>query len=159
MAVVLGRRPDHRRAADVDLLGDVGVGGIGVGHRLPKGVEVDHHELEGLDLPLGQIPPVGLMVHPGQDSPMYHRMESLDTATKHLGRAGDIRDAGHRQSPVLQESGSSTRGDEFHARTNKSLAKLDQPGLVVDAHKSPAHHKLAHCTPTESLPTMNSTTA
>jgi hypothetical protein len=52
--VVLGGGADHRRAADVDLLHAVGVGGAR-GHRLAERVEVDHTELEGLDLQLFEL--------------------------------------------------------------------------------------------------------
>ena len=55
--MVLGRRPDHGRPADVDLLHalvDAGPGLDGLG----EGVEVGHHKAERLDAELGQLCPV-----------------------------------------------------------------------------------------------------
>jgi hypothetical protein len=47
--VVLRGRANHRRPADVDVLDDLGVGHAAPGGGALEGVEVDAHEIDGLD--------------------------------------------------------------------------------------------------------------
>ena len=46
---VFGRGANHRRAADVDVFDEVAEGYAGLGGGFLKGVEVDHHHVDGLD--------------------------------------------------------------------------------------------------------------
>src|SRR6185437_5476412 len=46
---VFGGGAHHGRAADVDVLNDLGEGRAGLGGGLLKGVEVDHNHVDGLD--------------------------------------------------------------------------------------------------------------
>jgi hypothetical protein len=52
--VVLGRRPDHRRPADVDLLDGLLDGDPLADDGGLEGIQIDHHQFEGDDPVFGQ---------------------------------------------------------------------------------------------------------
>ena len=72
-------------------------------------IEVDHHQIDGLDAQLGDGLHVAGPVPVGQDAAVDGRMQGLDPAVHDLGEAGDLRDAGDGQPGFSQVSGPSPR--------------------------------------------------
>jgi len=106
--VVLGRRPEHGGAPDVDLL--QGLGEIRPpGHRLPEGVEVhrqdpDPLKAQGLELLL--------LVGPGEKPRMHLGVEGLDPALEDLGKTREVRDVGDGKPRLHQGPVGAPRGQE-----------------------------------------------
>ena len=99
--MVLGRRPDHRRPADVDLLDqavEVELAAQGPLGRGGERVEVDDDELERLDAGRRQLLAVGGEAAVGEDPAVDPRVERLHPPVEHLREAGDGGDVGDRQA-------------------------------------------------------------
>ncbi len=137
--MVLGGAADHAGAADVDLLD-----GLGGSHALPgdgglEGVEVDHHQVDGLDaLGLGirhmlrQIPAV-------EEAPVDARVEGLHPAVEALRGAGVGCDFLGLQLGFLQGAEGPPGGQNAPALGQQSLRQGQQPRLVVHRDQCRRH--------------------
>ena len=85
--VVLGRRADHRRPADVDLLDGLVQRGPRARHGADERVQVDAHEVDLPEPVLGESRNVLGAVAPGEDPGVHGGMESLDPAVHHFREA------------------------------------------------------------------------
>ena len=94
--VVLGRRPNKGGTADIDVL-DAVRPGRAARHGLAEGIEVDHHEIDGLQTVLPHGGEVALFVPPRQDAAVDAGMQRLDPPVHDLREAGDLGDLGDRQ--------------------------------------------------------------
>jgi hypothetical protein len=130
--VVLGRRPHHRRAADVDHLHHLLEGGTLGCRRLAEGVEVDHHQIDGQDRVLAQLTEVRAAPPVGEDAAMDPRMQGLDPAVQDLGELGHLRDRHHRHPRLLEHLEGAAGREELDPQPVESLGKLRQTSLVVD---------------------------
>ncbi len=144
VTMVLGRGPHHGRPTDVDLLDDLVLGDVGKGHRLPKRVEGDHHQLESGDPLLGQLFGIGLVVGPGQDPSEDPGVEGLHPATQDLRGPADLADGAHGDPGDRERHRGPTRRDDLDTRCHQTLCERDQPGLVVDADQGAAHRDPGH---------------
>ena len=87
--------PDHRRAADVDLLDafvDAGTGFDGLAER----IQVDDDEFERRDPELLERRGVLGFAQIGQQPGVHSRVQCLDPAVEHLGEAGQFLYGCHR---------------------------------------------------------------
>ena len=89
VGVVLGRRPHHRRPADVDQL-DARVG--------RERVQVDDDQRDRLDAVLGEVGAVRLVVEVGEDAAVHLRVERHDAMAEDRREPGEIGDVGDRHA-------------------------------------------------------------
>jgi hypothetical protein len=130
--VVLGRRPDHRRPTDVDLLHGF-VGACAGGHRCGERVEAADNQVERLDIQLGQLADVVFLPPVGQDAGVDARMQRLDPPIEAFGEAGELLDRCDRH-PCGLDAGSRRSGrHQDDVGLAQAPGKLFQAGLVVDA--------------------------
>ena len=122
-AVVLGRRPDEGRAADVDLL-DRGLRG--------EEVEIDDHHIEDLDVVRRQRLHVFRIALVGDDASEDVGMERADPPIEHLREAGDMLDEGSFQTGVPESFGGPTGGHQGAADMGESCGEGYETGLVGD---------------------------
>ena len=87
--VVLGGGPDHRGAADVDLLHALLRRGAG-GDRSLERVQVHHDQLEWLDAELGQLRLVRGVRGVREQARVHLGMQRLDPPVEALGEAGQL---------------------------------------------------------------------
>ena len=87
--VVLGRRADHRGAADVDLLDHV-VGRSPRGHSRGERIQVNDDEVEGLDAQVRELVAVRLEAPVGKDARVNAWVQRLDPAVEALGEARQV---------------------------------------------------------------------
>ena len=96
--VILGRRADHRRPADVDVLDRLVERHARPGDRGLERIQIDHHQLEGEDAVLGQgLHVVGIIV-PAEDAAVDLGVQRLEPAVHHLGKAGIVGDVADRNA-------------------------------------------------------------
>jgi hypothetical protein len=141
--VVLGRRPHHRRSADVDLLDalvDARSGRDGLAER----VEVGDHEVEGLDAELLELPDVGGQPPVGEDARVHLRVQRLDAAVEALREARQVLDLRDRDAEGLDAGGRAAGGDQRDARVAQGEDEVVEAGLVVDGDERAADGDLAH---------------
>ncbi len=138
-AVVLRRRPDHRRAADVDVLDRLRLAHVLPSDRALEGVEVHADEVDRLD-PLGfeRGHVLGVVAHREQGR-VQPRMQRLHAAVEDLRRPGELGDVAHLQVGLPQRGGGAPRGDDLHSQPRQAAREIDDPGLVGDGDQGPAH--------------------
>ena len=136
--MVLGRRPDHRRTADVDLL-DTVVDACAAGHRLGERVEIGHDQVDAHDVVLVEGVPVRLLAPVGQDPAVDSRMQRLDPAVEDLGEAGHIRDPRHRDARFGDGRRGGTRGHDLDAGRVQGCGEFCHTGLVVHRDQGALH--------------------
>ncbi len=129
-AEVLGRRPDHRRAADVDHLDRLRLGDSRARDGAFERVEIDRHEIEACDAVFRQRRGVRRLRPVGEDAAVNPRVERLDAAVEDLGEAGDFGDAGDGEPGRGEVPPGATGRDELEAEGGESAGELDQTGLV-----------------------------
>ena len=95
--VVLGRRADHRRPADVDVL-DRLVERRAARDRLAERVEVHDHEIDRDEAGLPASPRGASAVGRPEEAAVDARVQRLDAPVEDLGRAGVVADLAHRHA-------------------------------------------------------------
>ena len=137
--VVLGRRADHGRTADVDILDGIGQGATGLGHGRREGVEVDHHHVDRLDAVLGHDR--AIQVATTEDTAMDLRMQRLHPTVHHFREAGVIGDFHSVDGIVPQQFVSTAGGQDFHAQRTEFAGEIDNTGLVRDTDQRAAYRQ------------------
>jgi hypothetical protein len=130
--MVLGRRPHHRRATDVDLLDALlrpGTGRHGLGER----VQVADQQVERRHLELVQLRQVLGLAGVGEQAGMDPGVQRLDPPVQALRERGDLLDPGHRHAGVGDPLRGRPGGDDLHAGRVQAGGQIQQAGLVVDA--------------------------
>ena len=136
--MVLGRCPDHRGAADVDIL-DAGLVVGALGDRLLEGVKVHHQKVDLLDPMRDHRADMGIVVAQRQKPAMHSRMQGLDPAIHHLGKTRHIRHILDHQPRCAQRRRRSARGQKVDPPRRQRLTQLDQAGLVGYGNQRAAH--------------------
>ena len=131
VGVVLGGGADHRRAADVDVL-DAVVEGRAFGDGRLERIEVHHQEIDRLDAVLVHRRGVLLVAADRQQAAVHLRVQRLDAAVHHLGKAGELGDVEHLEPGVVERLGGAAGGDELDAVAGERLGEIDEAGLVGD---------------------------
>ena len=131
--VVLGRRTDHGRAADVDVLHDVIEGGALLENGLFERIEVDDDHVYRLDLHLLDGLHVLGIVPAGEEPGMDVGMEGLHTPVQHLGESGHVGDLRHLHSAVVQELVGPAGGDYLHSHGSELFREIHYACLVRNA--------------------------
>ena len=130
VAEILAGGAQQRRPADVDLLDQLVERRLGVLRRLGERIEVDDDEIDQLDpLRPDRLEIVGT-VAAREDAAVDLRVQRLDPAVHHLGKAGDVRDVGDRQPGLGDGLRRSAGRDELDAAGGEPAREVDQPGLV-----------------------------
>ena len=109
MKVVLGCAPEHGRAADVDLLNGLLPCNIGTGNGLYKGVEVNDHQVDRLEIMFLHRCEVSLIVTTMKDAGMNLGMQGLHPAIEHLGKPGKMVNLLDLDAGLREGAGSSPR--------------------------------------------------
>ena len=137
MSMVLRGATHHAGPADVDILDDVGAGsgiaGTALGifrHRLRKGIEVHHHQIDRANVVLGHGGEMlGIVAH-GQQAAMHLGVQRLHAAIHHFGKTGEVGNVAHRQTGVAQSLGRAAGRDQIHTLFRQRPAQLDKARLV-----------------------------
>ena len=129
---VLGSGPDHRRAADVDVLDDLVVGDAARGGGPLKRIQVHAHEIDELDLLLLGGDEVLRVVADGKQAGVELGMKRLDPAVHDLREAGEITNRTDTDAGVLQLASGAARGDDLDPEIGEAAGELADAGLVRD---------------------------
>ena len=126
--VVLRRGAHHGRTADVDEL-DRRVG--------RERVEVAHDEVDEADSQPVERVEVSRLRTVGQDPSVDPRVECLDPAVEHLGRAGHLGDLDVVDARSGEGLGGAPARDELPSEIGESAGEVLEAGLVVDGQQRP----------------------
>jgi len=129
--VVLGRRPEERRASDVDLLDDR-LEGRPRGDRLLERVEVHRDEVDRPDPVLLRLAQVRLGSAFIEDPPENLRVQRLDPSPENLGTAGQVAHRDDVHPRVGQRLGGSAGRDDLEPVAGEGAGELQQSCPVGD---------------------------
>ena len=133
VAKVLGSRPDHARAADIDLLYQTVEGCVRVGCRFGEGIEVDHNEVDwGNALPADRREVI-LSASTGENARVDGGVERFYTSIHHLGETGHVGHVHDGEPGGGQRFCRATRRHELDPQPSQSAPELDESGLLRDA--------------------------
>ena len=138
--VVLGRRTQHGRTADVDVFDRVFQLALVFGHGLLERIQVHHDQIDGRDAVLFQGLHVFRKIAPRQDPAMHLRMQRLDAAVQHFREAGVIGDFGHLHAIVGQHLGGAAGRKNFDAQRRQRAREIEYTRLVGDGNQGLFDH-------------------
>ena len=126
--MVLGRRADHRRAADVDILDDLVARRALRDGRLER-VEVDDDQVDRADaMRLHRRDMFGIVAHREQAA-MDLRVERLHPAVHHLRKAGKFANVTDFMTKFAQLGGGAAGRDQLDACLREACASSSSPAL------------------------------
>ena len=70
---------------------------------------------------------------------MHQRVQCLDAAVHHFGESGDIGDAHHRQTSLLEGAGGAAGRDQLEPATDKAVGEVNQAGFVGNTNERSRH--------------------
>jgi hypothetical protein len=127
--VVLGRRADHRRTADIDVL-DAFLERRAARHGRLERVEIDHDDVDRRDpVHTHRCDMLG-RIAARQDAAMDQRMQGLDPAVHHLREAGMGRHLDDLDARLGDRRGRAAGRQDLDTVPGEPLGELDQAGLV-----------------------------
>ncbi len=130
--MVLGRRADHRRPADIDLLDRLIERHARLADRGFERIKIDDHQFEGQDAVFGQGPHVFGVVVAAEDAAVDLGVQRLEPPVHHLGEARVVRNVADRDAFGLQVFAGSTGAEDFHAGGDQTAGEIGQPLLIAD---------------------------
>ena len=128
--IVLRRRAEHRRTADVDVLDGFGSGDAGLQDSLLERVEVYRDNVDRGDAELFELRHVLGVRADGEDSGVNHRVKGLDTTVKTLREAGDIRNLSDRDARRVDDLEGSAGRENLVAKVGEPACEFLDAGLV-----------------------------
>ena len=129
---VLGRRTQHRRAADVDVLDGVLHLHIGFGNGLAERVEVHTDHVDKFDIVIFQGFQVFGIVASRQQAAVHVGVQGLDAAVADLGKARHVADVDNLDPAVGEQFHRAARGDHLPAQGTQALGEINNTRFVAD---------------------------
>ncbi len=120
---VLGRRADHGRSADINVLDQFLEGNSRLGGSFLEGVEIHDYHVDWGDAVLGHSGDMFRVFAAMQDAAVNFGMQRLDTAVEHFGESGEFGDVFDCDAGVAQQFGGAPGGDEFDCRAWRACGR------------------------------------
>ena len=135
--MILRRRPQHRRPADVDIFNRIGQRTIRLGDRGLERIEIHHQQVDRWNTVFNHGPVV--LTTPPQQAAVNFRMQGLEATVHHLGKASVVGDFYRGNAVAGQQLGSAASGENLHAPFDQSAGELHDAGLVGNADQGAAY--------------------
>ena len=132
---VLGRRPDHRRPADVDHLDRLRLGDPGARDRALERVEVDHHEVEALDAVLRESGGVRGCERSARMPPWIRGCSVLTRPSRISGKPVTSETPVDGEPRRREVPPGAAGRDELEPERGEAVGELDESGLVGDGEQ------------------------
>jgi hypothetical protein len=113
-------------------------GGIGLGCGFLEGVEVDYDHVDGQDAVFGYCGFVVSFAADIEQATVDARVEGLDAAVEHFGKASQVADVLDLQAGFAESAGSAAGGNELNAEAGEYLGEGNEAGLIGDAKEGAA---------------------
>ena len=134
-SVVLGRRTDHRRTADVDVLDRIFQRHAGLGDGGGERVEIHADQVDGRDAVFFDGRQVFRQVATGEDAAVHLRVQGLDAAVEHFREAGVVADFGDGEAGVTQHLGGAAGRQQLDTLGGQALGEFEYTRLVGDGNQ------------------------
>ena len=126
--MVLARRADHRRTADVDVFDGVGNGRVLTGDGLFERVEIDDEQVDRVD---------AVFFHDGlvdaaaaEQAAVDNRMQGFYSSVHDFRKPGPVGDFHDLEAGLAQLPASAARGQDLDAEIGETLDEWNQATLV-----------------------------
>ncbi len=129
IGVVLGRRTDHGRTTDVDILDGGFEPAAGCHGRLER-IEVDPDDVDAFDAVFLHRLGVFRSIAVTQQGAVHLGVQGLDAAIHHFREAGDVGDILDRQAGLLDSGARAAGRQQFDTGIDQGLGSFDQSGFV-----------------------------
>ncbi len=129
---ILGRGPQQRDAANINLLDGLGLGDIGAGHGTAERIQVAYHQVKRLHPLLAQISQV-LRGATSENAAMNRRVQGFDATAQHLRKMRDLFHRGARQIGLRQGARGAAAGNQLHPVCTQHPRQVNQAGFVMHA--------------------------
>ncbi len=134
MGKILGRRPNHGWATDVDLLDRLGLRGTRL-NRFPEWIEVDDHQRDRLDPRSQKVGSIFGQIRARQNTAVNSGMKGLDAPAKHLRALSMVRDLAGRHSRLAKVLEGPAGRKDRESEPYQAFGKGDDSLLVGDAQQ------------------------
>ena len=141
VAEVLRGRPHQAGSADVDLLDQLLEPRTRVLRGLGERIEVHDDDVDRLDPLLRDRPEILRVIAPRQDAAMDGGVQGFDPALHHLGKARDVRHAGHGQARFGQRARRAAGRDQLESARRQRMTEGDDSGFVRNAQQGSWHRR------------------
>jgi len=133
--VVLGRRAQQRRPANIDVLDRIVERAARLCDGLGKRIQIDHHQIDQRQI----MRPGGAVIDAGtrQNAAVNARVERLDASAHDLRKPGMRRDLDHRNTLFDQCPESASGRQDLDPGLGQGAAQLEQTALVGNAEQRP----------------------
>ncbi len=121
---ILRRRTDHRRPTNIDVFNQLFKVRARLGRSFLKGVQVNHHHVDGRDAMLGNRRQVPAIFPAMQYAPVHLRMQRLDAPVQHFRESGQLGDVLYGDAGIPQQLCRASGRNQFHAKGNKFAGEL-----------------------------------
>ena len=127
--MVLRRRAEHRRSADVDIL-DQGPEIVRPGKLFLERVEIDRQKVDSLDALVRHGLTVLFIVATRENPAMDRRMKRLDPAVHDFRKTCHLRDVGHGKPGIAKRARRAAGRQNLISVRGKTPGEFDQSRLV-----------------------------
>ncbi len=101
-----------------------------LGSGLLKGIQVDHHHVDGHNSVFCHRLLMLLIVANVEYSAMHLGVQGLHPSIQHLGEPRQLRDVLYRNTRIPQQLGRASGGDQLYPELMQFPGKVLQPGLI-----------------------------
>src|SRR5262252_17471 len=126
VVVILGRRADHRRAADVDVFDRLLHRHVGFLNRLAERIEIDDDQVDRLYAVFAHLRAMLLVRADAEDAAVNFRVQSLDAAVEHFWKSGEVRNVTRLDSVLAQQPRGAAGRNDLDAAPGELPRKFDQ---------------------------------
>src|SRR5438128_6500517 len=134
VVMVLRRRAQQRHTPDVDRLDRLRVAGPGR-HRLHEGVEIDDHEIDELQLTLGELLKMTRLVAARQDAGVHVGVQRLYPPIEHLGEPRQFLKRVNRDVRLAQHPLGAAGRVHRDGKAIEPAGEFDESALVRDTEE------------------------
>jgi hypothetical protein len=136
---VLRRRPEHARAANVNLLDHVARHCTASGGRLAGGGKVYGDQVDRLDAVRLERSHVLGVIASRQQAAVHGRVERLDPAAEDLGKTRDLRDLANGDAGLAQGARRTAGRDQLPPEVGQTPGQVDETRFVGHREESTGH--------------------
>ena len=113
-------------------------------HGLLERIQIDHHHVDVRDVVLFQGFHVLRKIAPRQNAAVHFRMERLDAAVQHFGKAGVVGHFGDLDAVVGQQFGGAAGGQDIDAHRGQRAREFENAGFIGDGDEGLFDHGKAN---------------
>ena len=139
VGVILRGAAQQSRPSDIDLLDRLVPLDVEPADRVLEGIEVDAHEIDGVDAVGGEVGNVLGHVASREDAAVHRRVQRDDAMAEHLGEARQLLEPDHWDPLVREQRCRAATRDDLEVEPHELRCEGRDAGLVEDREEGALH--------------------